>query len=67
MKYKPESKWQAVERLQRYVDGEEHGHRKSDIVKALALIKELQGDLRRWKRLAHSRLAVLRKQLREEK
>ncbi|MHA2343514.1 MAG: hypothetical protein ACXADW_16730 [Candidatus Hodarchaeales archaeon] len=64
MKYKPESKWQAVERLQRYVDGEEHGHRKSDIVKALALINDLKGDVRRWNRIAHARLAALRTQIR---
>ena len=66
MRYNSESKEQAVERLQRYVDGSEHGHRKSDIEKALAFIRELQGDLRRWKRIAYSRLSTLRKQLREE-
>jgi hypothetical protein len=67
MRYKPESKWQAVERLQRYVDGEEHGHRKSDIVKALALIKELREETVRYARIAHSHLTKLGKQLREEK
>ena len=66
MKYNAKSKEQAVERLQRHVDGLEHGYRKSDIVKALSLIRDLQGDVRRWRRMAHSRLSTLRKQLREE-
>jgi len=67
MKYKPESKWQAVERLQRYVKGEEEGHRKSDIVKVLALVDDLREEVMRYSRIAHSHLTTLSKQLRSEK
>lgn len=65
MRYKSENKWKAVERLQNYVDGKEAGHRKSDIVKALALIKELKEETVRYARIAHSHLGTLSKQLKE--